>query len=433
MSKENKNIYDLFNEVEFDISDEQEIHINDIEKKKIKKMVKSKIKRKYPWKNKNLISSVALFAIILFIISPMGRETIADIAEKFFFNPGLGLVNVQEELYVLKEPVMMEAENKEILIKGIVSNKNGLNIQLWINDKSMNELSKQEVINFDNVKKFIHINNADGEELELTSINTAGGGATYFVSAWIESDEIITNLGIRVYDSYKNVVLDKIEHGSGFYNIGGGYTDNDLFIGGSKYIFEDKVYITLWSDKEYTNKNMFYFGVDKENIKVSDLYGINYEIYNSEHSGNSKEFVINDKIEGSLNININKIRVEYRLDKPIELKIDIPKKGKNLEINKEIYIEELDERILLTAIRSTEEGIEIDFNTEKYKKLDSDIEILSQDRSSWGIGASDEDRNITIGIHYEDLSLIEKVTGKVKLKISKASLIKHGEWNFNIE
>lgn len=430
MSNEDKNIYDLFNEVEFDTATEVEIPINDIEKKKIKKIVKGKIKRKYPLKNKKLIASVACFIIVLLIISPMGRETIADMAEKFLFNPGLGLVNVQEELYILNDPVIMEDENKEILIKGIVSNKKGLNIQLWINDKTKNGLSKEEIPNFDDVRKFIHIKTVDGKELELTSINIAGGEATYFISAWIESDEIRTDLVIQVYDCYKEVVLNKIEDGSKFYNVGGSDTDNDFFIGGNKYIFEDKTYITFWSDEEYINNNMFYFGIDKENIKVTNLDGRSYELYNSEYSGNSKEFVINKKIEEPLNIEINKINLDYSLNEPIKLRLNIPKVGETIELNEEIYIEELDEKILLKSIKLTDEGIEVKFDSGKYKKEDTEIVILSQDRSSWAIGSSEDDRNINIGVYNEDLTLIERLTGNINLTITKVSLRKYGHWNF---
>ncbi len=432
MSNEDKNIYDLFNEVEFDTAAEVEIPINDIEKKKIKKIVKSKIKRRSPWKNKKLIASVACFIIVLLIISPMGRETIADMAEKFLFNPGLGLVNVQEELYVLNEPVIMEAENKEILIKGIVSNKEGLNIQLWINDESKNGLSKEKIPNFEDIRKFIHIKTVDGKELELTSINIAGGGATYFISAWIESDEIRTDLGIQVYDCYKEVVLNKIEDGSEFYNVGGSDNDNDFFIGGNKYIFEDKTYITLWSDEEYINNNMFYFGIDKENIKVTDLDGRSYEVYNSEYSGNSKEFVINEKIEKPLNIEINKVNLDYSLNEPIKLKLNIPKVGETVELNEEIYIEELDEKILLKYIKLTDEGIEVKFDSRKYKKEDTEIVILGQDRSSWAIGSSEDDRNINIGVYNEDLTLIERLTGEINLTITKVSLKKYGHWDFKV-
>lgn len=433
MSKDDKNIYDLLNEVDFDISDEKEIPMNDIEKKKIKNIIKGKRKKKAPRRNKILISSAAVIAILVFIFSPMGREAIAAIAEKFFFNPGLGVINVKEELYVLKEPIMIDSENKEILIKGIASNKDGLNIQLWINDEKRAGLSKEEILNFEDIIKSVHINTLDGKELELTSISTAGGGSNYFISIWCESNYVITGFGIKVYDSYKNVVLDKVEEGGEFYNIGGNDTDNNLFIGGNKYIFEDKTYITLWSDEGYINKEMFYFGVNKEDVKVTDLDGQYYEVNHSEYGGNSKEFVINEKIEKPLNIDISKIRLEYRLNKPIDIKVDIPDKGETLKINKEIYIEELDERILLKSIKATDEGFEINFDSGVYKKENTSIIILGQDRSSWAIGSSDEEQSITMGIYNEDLTLIEKVGGKIKLRINTVSLSKDGKWNFQLD
>ncbi|MBM6860418.1 hypothetical protein H9X78_07925, partial [Clostridium saudiense] len=60
------------------------------------------------------------------------------------------------------------------------------------------------------------------------------------------------------------------------------------------------------------------------------------------------------------------------------------------------------------------------------------IIILGQDRPSWGIGSSDEDRNITMGVYNEDLTLIESLTGKIKLKITRVHLNKYGNWKFEI-
>lgn len=432
MSKNDKNIYDLLNEVEFDISDEKEIHMNDIEKKRIKNIINSKMKKKVWWNNKGIVAVLAFIAITLFSISPIGREAIAAIKERFFFNPGLGLVNIENELYVLKEPIMMESENKEILIKGIVSNEEGISIQLWINDESRQYLSKEEIVNFEDIKKFININTADGKELEITSSSTAGGSLTYFVSLWIESDNLIKDIGIQVYDSYKNVALDKVEDGGEFYNIGGNDTENNLFIGGNKYVFEDKTYITLWSDEEYTNNGMFHFSVYDEDIKVSNLEGREYEVNHSEYGGNSKEFVINEKIEEAINVLIEKNTLDYRLKSPINIRLDIPKEGQTVEVNKEIYIQEIDEKILLKSITATEEGIEIDFDSGEFKKDNTYIVLLGQERGSWAQG-SIADESITMGIYDDDLTIIEKITGKVNLKIKNIKLDKSGEWNFIIK
>lgn len=431
MSNEDKNIYDLFNEVEFDTSAEQEIPINDIEKKKIKKIVKSKIRREYPWKNKKLIGSVALFAMILLIISPIGRETIAAISEKFFFNPGLGLINVQEELYVLKEPVIMKSENKEILIKGITSNKDGLDIQLWINDMSIDGLSKEQMLNFRDVKEFVHISTDNKKELEITSISTAGGGLTYCVSIWCESEELITEVGIQVYDSYNNIALSKVEEGGEFNSIGGNDTKNNLFIGGNKYIFEDKTYITLWSDQVYENNGDCHFSVYYEDIKVSNLEGKEYEVKHSDYGGNSKEFVINEKIEEAINVLIKKATLDYRLKSPVNIILDIPKEGETIEVNKEIYIKEIDEKLLLKSIRSTEDGVEINFDSGEFKKDNTYVVILGQERGSWAQGSL-EDKSITLGIYKDDLTIIEKITGKINVRIKNIKLDKSGEWNFRI-
>lgn len=434
MSKEYKNIYDLLNEVEFDTSDEKEIPLNDLEKKKIKNIVRKKVKKAL-WKKKSIIVVSVFIVTALFSISPLGKEVIAEIKERFFFNPGIGVVNAEDEMYILKQPIMLKASDKEVLIKNIISNKKGVTASIWIQDEDINNLNlgKEDIINSeDDVKSYIHIKAPENKELEISSYNIAGGGRSKFIVVYAESNDILEKINLQVYDEDKEVELSKVEEGGDFNAIGGNYTDNNILIGGNKYIFDDNTYISLWSEEEYKDNGLFYIGFDEENIDVVDSEGNIYELNHSEYSGNSKEFVINKKIEDSLNLRINKIDLEYSLKNPIKLKLDIPKKGEIIEINKEIYIEELDEKILLKSIKSTEEGIEIKFDTGKYKKENSDIIILGQDRPSWGIGSSDEDRNITMGVYNEDLTLIESLTGKIKLKITRVHLNKYGNWKFEI-
>ena len=434
MSKEYKNIYDLLNEVEFDTSDEKEIPLNDLEKKKIKNIVRKKVKKAL-WKKKGIIVASVFIVAALFSISPLGKEVIAEIKERFFFNPGIGVVNAEDEMYILKQPIMLKASDKEVLIKNIISNKKGVTASIWIQDEDINNLNlgKEDIINSeDDVKSYIHIKAPENKELEISSYNIAGGGRSKFIVVYAESNDILEKINLQVYDEDKEVELSKVEEGGDFNAIGGNYTDNNILIGGNKYIFDDNTYISLWSEEEYKDNGLFYIGFDEENIDVVDSEGNIYELNHSEYSGNSKEFVINKKIEDSLNLRINKIDLEYSLKNPIKLKLDIPKKGEIIEINKEIYIEELDEKILLKSIKSTEEGIEIKFDTGKYKKENSDIIILGQDRPSWGIGSSDEDRNITMGVYNEDLTLIESLTGKIKLKITRVHLNKYGNWKFEI-
>ena len=434
MSKEYKNIYDLLNEVEFDTSDEKEIPLNDLEKKKIKNIVRKKVKKAL-WKKKSIIVVSVFIVTALFSISPLGKEVIAEIKERFFFNPGIGVVNAEDEMYILKQPIMLKASDKEVLIKNIISNKKGVTASIWIQDEDINNLNlgKEDIINSeDDVKSYIHIKAPENKELEISSYNIAGGGRSKFIVVYAESNDILEKINLQVYDEDKEVELSKVEEGGDFNAIGGNYTDNNILIGGNKYIFDDNTYISLWSEEEYKDNGLFYIGFDEENIDVVDSEGNIYELNHSEYSGNSKEFVINKKIEDSLNLRINKIDLEYSLKNPIKLKLDIPKKGEIIEINKEIYIEELDEKILLKSIKSTEEGIEIKFDTGKYKKENSDIIILGQDRPSWGIGSSDEDRNITMGVYNEDLTLIESLTGKINLKITRVHLNKYGNWKFEI-
>ncbi|MBM6839319.1 hypothetical protein H9X77_14030, partial [Clostridium saudiense] len=145
------------------------------------------------------------------------------------------------------------------------------------------------------VKSYIHIKAPENKELEISSYNIAGGGRSKFIVVYAESNDILEKINLQVYDEDKEVELSKVEEGGDFNAIGGNYTDNNILIGGNKYIFDDNTYISLWSEEEYKDNGLFYIGFDEENIDVVDSEGNIYELNHSEYSGNSKEFVINKK------------------------------------------------------------------------------------------------------------------------------------------
>ncbi|MBM6839816.1 hypothetical protein H9X77_16780, partial [Clostridium saudiense] len=108
--------------------------LNDLEKKKIKNIVRKKVKKAL-WKKKSIIVASVFIVTALFSISPLGKEVIAEIKERFFFNPGIGVVNAEDEMYILKQPIMLKASDKEVLIKNIISNKKGVTASIWIQDE----------------------------------------------------------------------------------------------------------------------------------------------------------------------------------------------------------------------------------------------------------------------------------------------------------
>lgn len=436
MNKKDKDIYELLNEVEFDKTEKPEIPMDEIHKKRIKKLVKDKIKKRVWWTSKGFIAIAASIVLIITLISPTGRGVIAAIKEKFFYNPGLGIVNVKEEIYILMEPIMVDANGRDILIKSIASNSSGISIELWINDDSSNDLSKEEILNREvDISEILKIITPDGDELTTGNYSRAGGGYNTFIGAYFESNEILSEFTLRVYDlELKNIKLAKVNEVEDFENIGFNDEDNNLIIGGNKYIFRGETYISLWTDEEFKDKGAYGFYFDKNDIKAKGINGEEHELLPSDYSGTGKEFVIKDEITEPIDIKINKVEISYNLKKPIKLNTKIPKEGEEIEINKEIYIEELDEKVILKSIKNTEKEIELYFDTGTLRKENSDLIMIGAfGRSSYGIGASPDNRTITFGIYEEDLTTIEKLTGKVSIDISSIIVERYGTWNFTIE
>lgn len=436
MNKKDKDIYELLNEVEFDITEESEIPIDEMHKKRIKKLVKDKIKKRAWWKNKSFIAMVASIALIITLLSPGGKRAIAEIKEKFFYNPGLGIVNVKEDIYVLTEPIMLDFNGRDILIKSITSNSRGTFIELWVNDDSLIYSSKEKILYKEiDINEILKIITPDGNELTTGNYSRAGGGSNTFIGAYFESDEILSEFNLKVYDlELKDIKLAKVNEVEDFENIGFNDEDNNLVIGGNKYIFREETYISLWTDEEFKGKGAYGFHFDQNHIKATDINGEEYEVLPSDYSGTGKEFVVNEEITEPINVSISKVEISYNLKKPIKVTVKIPKGGEETEINKEIYIDELDERLILKSIKNTGKEIEVYFDTGTLRKESSDLIMIGAfGRSSYGIGASPDNRTITFGIYEEDLTTIEKLTGKVSIDISSIIVERYGTWNFTIE
>lgn len=423
-----KDIYDLLNDIEFDISDEKEIPLNDISKAKIKKNVNNNIKKKTVWKKTLIIAATACFIIGTTIMTEGGQEVLAKLREKFFFTPGTGVVSVEKESYVLVEPIVYKSEKIDLVIKSAVSNEDGLTLGIWVNSESSDQFTLRDI------EENIKIQTEKGIEIGATLPSNAGGGENTYITVSFNSSEIIKDFNLLFYDEIiENIGLKKVEGKDDLKNIGNTDTSSDLLVGGNKYISNGKTYISLWTEEEFKSNGAFYVGFYGDDLKVTNKDGKEYKVNYSDNSGNTKEFVIEKEITDSINMKISKVELEYDLVNPIKLKLDIPKKGEIVELNKEIFIEELNQRIMLKDIRSTDEGVELHFNAKELKSDNNEVFILSSSGRGWTIGSDPKVGEIITGVYTEDLSFKEKVTDKLDFEIKKVGISKKGEWKFDID
>ena len=118
-----KDIYEILNDIEVETPIE-ETPLSNVELKRIRKRIKRKAFRD---RKKYLIAAL-IFLSFTFIISPFGRDVIAKIKEKLAFTPSYGIISVEEDkdLYMLKEPFTVIINNKDMIVKSIDNNEEGL-------------------------------------------------------------------------------------------------------------------------------------------------------------------------------------------------------------------------------------------------------------------------------------------------------------------
>ena len=434
MNNRDKDIYELLNDIEFDIEEVEEIPMTEIEKKKLKKKIIKQIRTHWTMKKK-LIAISTIFICILIMFSPIGRQAIAAIKEKLFFNPGLGLVNVEEEIYVLEKPIIRTINGKEVLIKSIASEKERLNIGIWISDNNIQEFSKEEFISRDNeIQNSIYVKLSNGDILKDGEISMPGGGKAKFYNISYKVEEIITQLTLVIEDEdIDNIKLINPQIVSDYNSIGGNALDNNLLIGANKYNFQGNTYLSLWNCEEFSSSTLFRVSYQKEDILVSSQSGEQINIEPSNYDGLAKEFVINQEIVEPLNIKINRVELGYNLKDADNISVKIPNVDETIQLDMDIYFPEINQKVLLKSITRTSNGVELIFDTKKYAKDNSVIIGLTPSfRNCWGTG-NYEDNTITIGFDNEDLSLSEKLTGKIKFRIKDIDLYKMGNWDFTIE
>lgn len=437
-----KDIYDLLKEYKFDFSEEVEEPINDLDRKKIKDLVKLKVKEDKKTSKRKSLKPILITALIALIIissfSPMGKKVIAEIKEKLFFNPGLGVVSTEEEIYILGNPLVIDERN---LIRSIASQKDGLSLDIWFESDGAKKLK--------DINKNVKLKMEDKTIIESESYYSSSGGKMDFASLYFKTDKILNEVTLLVYDKEVKVKLEKPEILYGYDEVGETSLDNEIQVGSNKYFFDNKTYISLWSKELYENNEITSLSFDAEDIIAIDSEGKEYKVFLSPISGYGREFYIDEVIDKPLEIKINKLTLKYNIDNQELIKLDIPKEDEAIEVNKEVEIESINKSLILKEIKSikNENGdvieLLIDLNEEENEK-NKIISIFNSKRSGYsqaskdGIAILDENKveeaNERIyGILKEDLSSKENKIKKVYIELNHIVMEKKGEWKFILE
>ena len=317
------------------------------------------------------------------------------------------------------------------MIKSVISKENEVSIGIWIEyDFNNSKIEEEKYINSLKDKFSIRLPNGELVKTEMYSIGSGGIRSSFNQS--YKTEGMVKEFTL-VSDN-KDVISISLVEGDKLYkysDVGGNSKDSGIMIGGNKYIFEGDTYISLWNNEDINiQSNIFY---PKDYFSISDDKGKTYNVNSSTYSGQGNEFVIDGEVRSNLNININRVEVDYNLVNMPKIKVKIPKKGETIEINKEIYLEDIDEKILLKSIKGTEESVELYFDVNKFKKEDSQIVLLNASFRNHGCIGSADGSPIIMNFDYEDLKLSEKITGRLDFELGGVDLYKIGDWNFTIK
>ncbi|MBU3109240.1 hypothetical protein [Clostridium gasigenes] len=427
---DNKNIYEILNEIDFTETTE-EVELTDIEKKKLKKNVRRKI-----YKEKDIykrIISVAIITLIIisFGISPWGKSVIAEIKEKLIFTPEHGLIDGDENknLYVLEEPKRVNINGNEILVKSI-DNKDGY-IYIHFEGVPWNEV--ESIKNNTSMKiknnKFIKIDKNSGD-----TANSSDDGLCNLFVTFDEGHDLITEFDLCYKEeNIGQFSLKKVDVKNRYDEIGGNAIDKDIVIGATSYYIEGKRHFKTWTNIENVDTDEYTMNMERvEEIEVRDNEGNLLEIKGAE-DGTGRGYELLSDYKEWLNITIKKILVDYNIKNMPNLKITIPKDGELVELNKEITVDSINEKVIATSIENRNNEIVINFKFFKNEDKDRCIDMISQTSRA---GGSSGDRELLIGninIDNDDLTIIERLTGKIELKANKIGITQDGNWEFKIE
>lgn len=451
---DNKDIYDKFNEIDFDVSAFEEVPMDEIEKQGLKKSLREKlsnleennIKDTFTREDKNVKSkkfikkykiavAVAIIAILVGI-SPLGQEVIAQIAEKLIFTPSQGIIKEQEgkELYMLEEPLRVTIDNNSVLIKSIVNDGENINVEMWFYESEEGNTDYQrEIINNLKLKtEYGDISDADSATIDVGLTSFASGGYAGF--SFQQKDRLITDF--KLYYKDKEIGefhLKKMAFKNGYDEVGGNAIDKDIRIGATSYYQDGERYFKIWSDKEYEELEEYTVNLDSiGKVEAKDEEG-NILPIESAQDGTGKAFKLLSDYKGKLYIKIKYIELGYSLKEGTEISIKIPKDGENKEINQELKLKGLKDRIKASTITNKDGEYTIHFDFSNNYDENRTIFMVRQNFRSGGGMGDIENKQGEVYLDNEDLTVKERFSRKIYLNINNISVHQEGNWEFAVE
>jgi hypothetical protein len=452
---DNKDIYDKFNDIDFDISSFEEVPMDEVEKQRLKKSLKEKLSNVEDYKNhdKSMLKDingenkksikkykgVAVVAIlaILIGITPLGQDVIAQIAEKLIFTPSHGIIRNQngKELYMLEEPVRINIDDNSILIKSIINDGENLYIEIWFEEDAQDKGIdyQKELINNLKIKPIDeNLKHVDSISIDVGSTSFGSGG--YAGLNFEQGDSLITNF--KLYYNDKEIdefSLKKVNFKNGYDEIGGNAIDKEVLLGATSYYQEGERYFKIWSDKEYEQLEDYTLNLDTiGEVEARDEEGNVLSIENA-NDGTGRAFKILSDYKGKLHIKIKDVYLRYSLIEGAQVVIKIPKNGETNEINEELKLKRLEDKIKATTITNKAGEYTIHFDFSNNYDENRRIFMVRQDFRSGGAMGDVENEQGEVYLDNDDLTMKERLLQKIYMNIDDILIHQDGDWKFIVE
>lgn len=461
---DNKDIYDKFNEIDFDISEFEEIPMDEVEKQRLKKSLKEKLeninnhesnysidltevkkekseeekiklnqeksgKMKKSMKKYKVAAVVAILALLIGM-SPLGKEVIAQIAEKLIFTPSQGIIKQEadKELYMLEEPVRINIDDSSALVKSITNDGANIYVEMWFKQEAEDEGIgyQREIIN--NLK--LKTSNGNMYNVGLTSF--ASGGYAGFT---FQQDEgLITDFKLHYKDKdIGEFKLKKVDFKNSYDEIGGNAIDKEVLLGATSYYEEGERYFKIWSNIDYKQHEDYTINLDNiGKVEVRDEED-NLLSIESANDGTGRAFKILDAYKGNLKIKIRDIDINYVLKEGGKIAIKIPKNGETSEINEELKLKGLQDSIKASTITNKAGEYTIHFDFSNNYDESRTIFMVRQDFRTGGAMGDMENQQGEVYLDNEDLSVKERFLRKIYMDVDNILVHQEGNWQFIVE
>ncbi len=425
---DNKDIYDKFNEIDFDISEFEEIPMDEVEKQRLKKSLKEKNGKMQKSMKKYKVAAVVAILALLIGMSPLGKEVIAQIAEKLIFTPSQGIIKQQadKELYMLEEPVRINIDDSSALVKSIANDGENIYVEMWFNQDAEAEGIGYQIIN--NLK----LKTSDGNMYNVGLTSFASGGYAGFT--FQQGEGLITDFKLHYKDKdIGEFNLKKVDFKNSYDEIGGNAIDKEVLLGATSYYEEGERYFKIWSNIDYQQREDYTISLDAiGKVEVRDEEGTLLAIENA-NDGTGRAFKILDPYKGKLDIKIKDIDINYVLKEGGKLAIKIPKKGETSEINEDLKLKGLQDSIKAASItnKGGEYTIHFDFSN-NYDESRTIFMVRENFRTGGAMGDM-ENQQGEVYLDNEDLSITERFLRKIYIDVNNILVHQEGNWQFIVE